>query len=233
MLNQLGPVLKKFTNLEGLFVKITAMLGNNPKDYAIADSAKGIESTFSVLRNVTKAAFCNQPIGGHLGTLIMPFQNSLVKLSLVRSGLTTADFDVLANSHHAKTLRFLNLDYTDLRPAVEGLLRCLPKLASIQILQMRNCMLSAENCLACAAVLEDNTTLRLWTITHNYLHKLTDLRECVTRVYKIITLKEFGCRPVEYVNMWGRLLMLNRFMLSENEKDNLLCYGNSLELDLL
>ena len=235
MMSTLYPVLRKFTGIKGFFSKITSFLSAAPlpEDYDEEVARSRVAEILSGWTNLTKVHFNDQPLHGHLPTLLLPLPVPLVKLCLVRAVLEGDDICCIGESSHAPHLRFLQLDHNDLNTCLAAVVETLPRLAKLIVLQTRYCSLTYEDCMELVAALCPTKTLKSWALTNNYLHTMDELKSFLTACSKILTLREVGCRPSEYQYFFGRLYMHNKFHLTEDEKDALGTFAEKLQLLLI
>lgn len=202
-------------------------------DVPCTHSPESFARALKVMPQLRRFGIDDQPLTGRLGSVCLALPCPLTKLSLINTNLRPADIDALASSRHASTLRLLRLDRNDLHVGLGSFLGLVQRLTSIVVIQTRNCQLTADDALRIADSVGRSRTVRAWSLVYNYVHSLDDLRKLLKLCSKSCSIREVACRPAEFQLVCGRLFMHNKFMLSEQEKDDLASFGESLNINVL
>jgi hypothetical protein len=228
----LSPVLRKFERLHSVFFRISDVLGI--KSAPESETTGPFMETFSHWTRLKWISFDKQSLSGRLEMLLRPQPNPLLKLSLVNARLLPDDLRALANSRHAISLQFLRIDENDLHAGLKVFVNeLLPTLQSVVVLQTRRCQLTFEDAMAVATGLGCSRTIRSWTLTYNYVHRLDELKTLLGQCSRASSLCEVGCMPADCQKLLGRLFMHNRFLLTDDEKEQLYVFGQNLHINVI
>ena len=160
----LGPLIRTLQNLTGLDLSCNAV------DLRRTEVCEQMRRTLSSLPCLSRLNMCGNWIKSHLQTLVSDIQKPLEYLRLGGCGLQKEDIAYLQRSHHATSLRSLDISECIMRSpdVVAVLLSLLRALApSVQELVMEDMGLAQEEWEQVVSQCHQMVNLRFWNITHN------------------------------------------------------------------
>lgn len=229
----LAKVLQTFTSLESVISKLEGMYVHAfPQPFDGKRVVMTITGLFQYWKNLSELDLAGNILLGKIGKMLMALDCPLRKLNLSACELSKSDLRMLASSHHARSLMYLNLDHNDLHHKKDLVKVLLRNLSSIVTLRTCNCRLNYTDAVDMASALSRSTTLKTWNLLQNNLGTLQELKGFVHHCSLIPSLKEVGCKPIEIHALFAGLYVHSTGPppLSDEERREIVLLAERLKL---
>ena len=233
-LDHLAPQLQTFTAMESIIATTAGMplLNSLPAHFVFRSMCNNIKALFACWNQLQEIDLSGNTLLGTIGNMLNSLERPLQRLNLSATDITKTDILALAESHHAPSLVYLNLDHNDLHRLREPMKLLLQKLVWISSLRTCNCRLNYQDCVILARALSHSHTLKTWNLLQNRLSNLSELKQFVQHCSQIPSLKEVGCKPIELQAFFAGLYIHTDgpAVLTDHDRSEIIELANRLNL---